>query len=63
MSFDSCLKSKLYLLDANVFIELSATYYGMKRVREFWFWIIDLAKRDIVKIPHVIWEELTCSPH
>ena len=48
----------LYLLDANVLIDASRDYYPLRRVREFWDWLIDRATQGQVKIPLEIFEEI-----
>lgn len=49
----------LYLLDSNVFITANETYYELKRIRPFWAWIRAEAKRNVVKIPQEMWDEIT----
>lgn len=48
----------LYLLDANVLIDASRDYYPLRRVPEFWGWLIDRATQGQVKIPLEIFEEI-----
>lgn len=48
----------LYLLDANVLIDASRDYYPLRRVPEFWDWLIDRATQGQVKIPLEIFEEI-----
>jgi hypothetical protein len=47
----------LYLLDANVLIDANRDYYPIKRVPEFWQWLIDAGTRNEVKIPIEVYEE------
>ena len=49
----------LYLLDANVLITASNTYYQLDRVPEFWTWLIHQGESGNVKIPREIFEEIT----
>lgn len=48
----------LYLLDANVLIDANRDYYPMSRVPEFWAWLADAGKKDRVKIPLEVYEEI-----
>lgn len=48
----------LYLLDANVLIDANRDYYPLRRVPEFWDWLIDRATQGQVKIPLEIFEEI-----
>ena len=49
----------LYLLDSNVLITANDTYYELDRIRPFWDWILAEAKRNVVKIPQEILDEIT----
>ena len=49
----------LYLLDSNVLITANDTYYELDRIRPFWDWIHAEAKRNVVKMPQEILEEIT----
>ena len=49
----------LYLLDSNVLITANDTYYELERIRPFWDWIRAEAKRNVVKIPREMWDEIT----
>ena len=49
----------LYLLDSNVLITANDTYYELERIRPFWDWICAVAKRNVVKIPQEMWDEIT----
>ncbi|MGC9158904.1 MAG: DUF4411 family protein [Terracidiphilus sp.] len=48
----------LYLLDANVLITASSTYYPLDQIPEFWGWIHYQATSDRIKIPCEILEEV-----
>lgn len=48
----------LYLLDANVLITASNTYYPIDQVPEFWSWIQHQGTLGNVKIPVEIMEEI-----
>lgn len=48
----------LYLLDANILITAASTYYGLKRVPEFWAWLQYQAASGRVKIPTEMYEEV-----
>ncbi len=48
----------LYLLDSNVLITANDTYYELERIRPFWDWIRAEAKRNVVKIPREMWDEI-----
>lgn len=50
-----------YLLDANVLITAQRDYYPIDRVPQFWDWIAHHAKGGKIKIPRLIWSEIT--PH
>ena len=51
----------LYLLDSNVLIAANAAYYQVGRIPHFWAWIASLARRNQLKIPQVIYDEITPS--
>jgi len=40
----------IYLLDANVLITASNSYYPIDRVREFWDWLLYQANSNRVKM-------------
>ena len=48
----------IYLLDANVLIVASRTYYRLNKVPEFWDWLIHHGNEGHVKIPIEIYEEV-----
>ena len=48
----------IYLLDANVLIDANRDYYNMDRVPEFWEWLEEQGRRDRVKIPFELHEEI-----
>ena len=48
----------LYLLDANVLIDANRYYYPIRRVPEFWSWLVHIGERSEVKIPIEIYEEI-----
>jgi Domain of unknown function (DUF4411) len=48
----------LYLLDANILITAANTYYGFKRVPEFWGWLEHQATSGCVKMPLEMYEEI-----
>ena len=48
----------LYLLDANVLITASNTYYPIDQVPEFWAWIQHQGKLGNLKLPIEILEEI-----
>ncbi|QPJ64706.1 MAG: DUF4411 family protein [Candidatus Nitrohelix vancouverensis] len=47
----------LYLLDANTLIDAKNQYYPVKRVPEFWDWLVYQGQRFRIKIPIEIYEE------
>jgi hypothetical protein len=51
----------LYLLDANVLITASATYYPIDQVPEFWSWLQHQAVSGYAKIPLELMEEITAG--
>lgn len=48
----------LYLLDANALITAHNTWYGHKRVPEFWRWLIHHGQAGTVKMPAEIYAEV-----
>ena len=48
----------LYLLDANVLITASNTYYPIDQIPEFWAWLQHQGRRGNVKLPVEILEEI-----
>ena len=48
----------LYLLDANVLITASNSYYPINQVPEFWSWLQHQAASGHVKIPLEVMEEV-----
>ena len=48
----------LYLLDANVLIDANRDYYPIRRVPEFWDWLVDCAAKQQTKIPLEMYEEI-----
>lgn len=48
----------LYLLDANVLINASRDYYPIKRVPEFWDWLLEMGRLGRIKVPQEIYEEV-----
>ena len=48
----------LYLLDANVLITASNSYYPLDQVPEFWSWLQHQAQLGTVKVPIEIMEEI-----
>jgi len=48
----------LYLLDANTLINPHDTYYGMDCVPEFWSWMEFQARKNIYRIPPMIYQEI-----
>jgi hypothetical protein len=49
----------LYLLDANVLIQAHEDYYPVDRIPQFWAWLLDMATENIIKVPQVIFDEIT----
>ena len=49
----------LYLLDANVLIDANRDYYPIRRIPEFWEWLMFQGEQDLVKIPIEVFEELS----
>jgi hypothetical protein len=48
----------IYLLDANVLIDANRDYYPIRRIPEFWEWLIFQGERNLVKIPIEVFEEI-----
>jgi len=48
----------LYLLDANTLINAQDMYYGMDCVPEFWSWLEFQVKKNVCRIPPMIYEEI-----
>ncbi|MEH3037864.1 MAG: DUF4411 family protein [Sphingomonas adhaesiva] len=48
----------LYLLDANALITAHNTWYGHKRVPEFWRWLLHHGEAGTVKMPAEIYAEV-----
>ncbi|WP_168734437.1 DUF4411 family protein [Ollibium composti] len=51
----------MYLLDANTLIRANADYYPIKRIPQFWNWLVDKGNAGIVKIPNEIADEITAG--
>jgi hypothetical protein len=49
----------LYLLDANTLIDAKRDYYPLKRVPEYWDWLVHHGAAGNVKIPMEIYEEFS----
>ena len=49
----------LYLLDANVLIDANRDYYPIRRVPEFWNWLVYMGEREQVKVPQEVYEKVT----
>ena len=49
----------LYLLDANTLIDAKRDYYPIKRVPEFWEWIVFQGQQVKIKIPIEVYEEFS----
>jgi hypothetical protein len=52
----------LYLLDANVLIRAHEDYYPVDRIPPFWAWLLDQAHSNVIKMPRVIFDEVTPPP-
>ena len=52
----------LYLLDANVLIRAHELYYPVDRIPAFWAWLLAQARANVVKMPRVIFDEITPRP-
>jgi hypothetical protein len=48
----------LYLLDANVLIQAHEDYYPVDRIPQFWAWLLEMATRNLIKVPRVIFDEV-----
>ncbi|TCH96581.1 DUF4411 family protein [Roseococcus sp. SYP-B2431] len=48
----------LYLLDANALITAQNTWYGHRRVPEFWRWLLHHGEAGTVKLPAEIYAEV-----
>lgn len=55
---DSSNTPMLYLLDANTLINAHDTYYGMDCVPEFWSCLEFHARKNICRIPPMIYHEI-----
>ena len=51
----------LYLLDANVLISAHELHYPLKRIPQFWSWILVKADAGMVKMPAEIYDEIAVS--
>lgn len=51
----------LYLLDANTLVEASQKYYSFGQVDEYWSWLIQVGRRNSVKIPAEVYLEITAK--
>ena len=51
----------LYLLDANVLISADALHYPLKRIPQFWVWLLDMGEAGHVKMPYEIYHEIAIS--
>ena len=49
----------LYLLDANVLIDANRDYYQIRRVPEFWDWLVYKGEQGQVKVPQEVYEKVT----
>ena len=48
----------LYLLDSNVLIDANRDYYHLRRVPEFWKWLVHVGNQGLVKLPREVYEEI-----
>ena len=48
----------LYLIDANVLIDANRDYYPIRRVPQFWDWLVAMGQQELVKVPLEIYEEI-----
>ena len=48
----------LYLIDANVLINANRDYYPIRRVPQFWDWLVAMGQQELVKVPLEIYEEI-----
>lgn len=46
------------MLDTNVLIDANRDYYAIKRVPEFWEWLVYMGNEGFIKIPIEIYEEI-----
>ncbi|PHM61230.1 DUF4411 family protein [Xenorhabdus ishibashii] len=51
-------EGNLYLIDANIIIHAHSFYYPLKRVPEFWSWILFHAQNNSIKLPAEILDEV-----
>jgi hypothetical protein len=51
----------LHLLDANVIIRAHEDYYPVDRIPQFWTWLLDMAAANSIKMPRLIFNEITPS--
>jgi hypothetical protein len=51
----------LYLLDANVLISAHELHYPLKRIPQFWTWLIEMAEAGTIKLPDEIYNEISVS--
>ena len=49
----------LYLLDTNVLIQAHEDYYPVDPIPQFWAWLLQMAAQNIIKVPRVIFDEVT----
>lgn len=49
----------MYLLDSNVLITASNSYYEICRVPEYWEWILFQCRYGEVKVPDSVYQEST----
>jgi hypothetical protein len=52
----------VYLLDANVMIRAHEDYYPIDRIPQFWAWLLERASQNVIKMPRVIFDEVTPPP-
>lgn len=52
----------LYLLDANVLIQAHEDYYPVDRIPPFWAWLLEMAAQNTIKLPRVVFDEITPPP-
>ena len=51
----------LYLLDANVLIDADRDYYPIRRVPEFWHWLVFLGGQGQIKVPWEVYVKVTVA--
>jgi hypothetical protein len=51
----------LYLLDANVLISAQELHYPLKRIPQFWAWMLTMADAGTIKLPVEIFNEIAIS--